>query len=213
MIKILYTCISNQMNEHDFEFLLNKVASRFKEKLVAYKRWQYAYPSLLGKLLLQHGLATLNLDNYKIEDIRYSSYKRPYLEGGIDFNISHSGSYVVCGLSNKYKLGIDIEEIKSIKLDDFKDLWTEDEWKQILDATNSNYQFYNYWTKKEALLKASGEGLSIPLRQVNLKGNLGFLQKKCWYFREVPISKDYIMHLATDEEIHISINAEEICFF
>ena len=54
---------------------------------------------LLDEVLRLNGIA-----NYKL---RYNEYGKPYLEsGGLFFNLSHSGEYVACAISDK-EIGID----------------------------------------------------------------------------------------------------------
>ncbi len=75
----------------------------------------------------------------------------------IDFNISHSNHFVVCAISTNCKIGIDIEQIKPTSLFDFKDRFSEEEWKIILTSDNTYFWFYYYWTAKEAAIKADVE--------------------------------------------------------
>lgn len=70
------------------------------------------------------------------------------------FNSSHAGEVVICAFSNTYELGIDIEEIKDIELDAFKDQRTANEWRAVVQAESKQEAFYEYWTKKEAVIKA-----------------------------------------------------------
>lgn len=75
---------------------------------------------------------------------------RPYLLSEIgwdgDFNLSHSGDWVVLALSNKGKVGVDVEEIKNIDLSLFSDLFT---------GCSTLQQFYEAWTRREAVLKSA----------------------------------------------------------
>ena len=212
MIRVFYSHITHQRKDSEFEFYLNKVPAELKNKIVRYRRWQDAHASLFGKLLLQFGLNSSGFGSFKLTDIKYSSYYRPYFEGNIDFNISHSGAFVVCAISNECKVGVDIEEIKPIVVEDLRQQWTNKEWEQIVNAENQYNQFYNYWTKKEALLKALGEGLSVPLQQIEVSGKFGLLREERWYFKKLPIAKHYITHLASDKEIAKTITIEKIDF-
>ena len=212
MIKVLYTHISGQREESNLASYLQKLPKALQNKIAKYRRWQDAYASLFGKLLLQAGLSVPGLEHYKLQDLKYSLHKRPYLEGNIDFNISHSGSYVVCVISDECRAGIDIEEIKEINLEKFRRYWTLKEWEKILHAPHQYDQFYDYWTKKEALVKAMGEGLYVPLRQIKLNNKFGLLWGKCWYFYALPIATGYCTHLAIDKEVNASIHIEEVVF-
>ena len=78
---------------------------------------------------------------------------------GIKFNISHAKEYVVIAVIDDpdYEIGIDIEYVDR-KSTDFRDLakivYSDYELAQIKDVND----FYNFWTKKESLIKARGTG-------------------------------------------------------
>jgi 4'-phosphopantetheinyl transferase len=88
---------------------------------------------------------------------------------GLCFNSSHSRGLALYAVTCHCDVGVDVEYIR----DGFA-------WEEVADRffapgevealraapAGSQYQaFFNYWTHKEAVMKASGEGLSLPLRQ------------------------------------------------
>ncbi len=85
-----------------------------------------------------------------LNHLSYTKFGRPYLDNSrIDFNISHSGDYVVCAVTTHGRIGIDIEKIKPIDLFDFERYMTPQEWNAIRDSVEPYHTFYSYWTKKE----------------------------------------------------------------
>ena len=55
------------------------------------------------------------------KDIVYSDFGKPYLNSQpYKFNVSHSGDWVVCSVGNS-KIGVDIEEIKNIDINAWKE--------------------------------------------------------------------------------------------
>src|SRR6188768_3424611 len=92
------------------------------EKIRSYRRWEDAHASLLGKLLLIHGLRSWGLEG-DISKLSYSSYNRPHLHDAIDFNITHAGKLIVCVMANDLCVGADVEEILPIPLEDFSGQW------------------------------------------------------------------------------------------
>ncbi|GGI25682.1 4'-phosphopantetheinyl transferase family protein [Pedobacter mendelii] len=134
---------------------LNK-ASKFKQESDT-KRY------VIGKFCTKMILAKMM--NKKPADIHFefSEYKKPYIND-INFNISHSGDYVVIAFST-YSVGIDIEAINPVL--DYQELihqcFNGEEIKKIIDLDS----FYLFWTRKESLLKATGEGLINDLPTIN----------------------------------------------
>jgi 4'-phosphopantetheinyl transferase len=101
-----------------------------------------------------------------------SSHGRPGLAAGtappgFDFNLSHSRNLAVFAFSHDARVGVDIEWITP--LSDMQNLVAlnfsqrERESWHSLDVGDRERAFFDCWTRKEAFVKAIGEGLSHPL--------------------------------------------------
>ena len=120
-----------------------------------------------------------SFDKYKIENVKkeriISLYLKKkyignyYLDSNnkpkskdIYFNISHSNGRIILSKTNYSEIGVDIEKIRDInpKLIDY--ISNDEELKYIKD----NKSFFEIWTSKESLLKASGLGIKIDLKEV-----------------------------------------------
>ena len=144
----------------------------------------------------------------------YNKYNKPFLKGDkIRFNISHSGNLAICALSGNTDVGIDIEFMKDIEIDDFKMQMTDREWKQIYHAELKKVAFYNYWTKKEAVIKADGMGLSIPLKSFEVIDNHANINNQDFFIKEIELANNYKCHLAFREKIDLIIlEPEQVSF-
>ncbi len=88
---------------------------------------------------------------------------------GLVFNCSHSGAWVVCGLTAQEHgveaIGIDVEEIAARP--DYAPLRffhaSEKAWVEQRVQRDRPEAFYQLWTLKESYVKALGFGLSVPL--------------------------------------------------
>ncbi len=100
---------------------------------------------------------------------KYGNHGKPYIGNcPWHFNISHTNESWAMAFSKQGSLGIDIEEIQ-----DFEDLigliqkyFHHDEVKYVHEAEAKTDAFYRIWTRKEALLKASGIGLTDDLTKI-----------------------------------------------
>ena len=212
MIKIYYSTVLKPLSAPKLACYLAQIPVTQQKKFSTYARWQDSHANLFGKLLLQYGLSRAGLANCSLEDVKCSTHGRPYLDDAIDFNISHSGQVVVCVLSDEYRVGIDIEEIKPIELNDFTGQWTPQELQSIMSSVNPYEAFYQLWTKKEALLKAWGIGLSIPLAHIHMAENYGILKGTQWFVQAIEVAKNYQVHLVTDKEVRQEISIEKVDF-
>ena len=77
------------------------------------------------------------------------------------FNLSHSGDYVVCGVSNG-EVGVDIQKWVPFKERTAERFFAPTEWKllQELPASQRTELFYRLWSRKEAYGKYTGQGIS-----------------------------------------------------
>lgn len=90
------------------------------------------------------------------------------------FNLSHSHDIAVYAVSKAFLVGIDVEYLcKDIESLAIAERWfTESEYQAIVaaPADKQRYKFFNFWTCKEAVVKAIGKGLSLPLNQFTVEG-------------------------------------------
>jgi len=83
------------------------------------------------------------------------------------FNLSHSGGLALYGFTYGRELGVDIERLRP--LDDAEQIaarfFSAGEVRVFgaLPAAEKMQGFFNCWTRKEAYIKATGDGLSMPL--------------------------------------------------
>lgn len=184
-----------------FQGLLGQLPARFQQKVLAYKRWQDAYCSLFGKLLLGRALRQAGLPG-NLTDLQVTAFGRPYLDGSGDFNISHSGNRVVCILSTQGRVGIDLEEIRDIAIEDFQSQFTVAEWTAITGAAMPLQTFYHYWTAKESLIKADGGGLQISLTSIDISAGPKILVTGIpWYIRDLRVFPGYACHIASEHPV------------
>lgn len=98
-------------------------------------------------------------------------YGKPALaDGGLHFNLSHAGDHAVLATSFDTEVGIDIES-RAIDIVRIAGLvLTDREMKAFsaLPADGQEAAFLRAWTRKEALLKAVGRGLSLDPRGVEV---------------------------------------------
>lgn len=100
---------------------------------------------------------------------QYGPQGKPYVvDTALQFNVSHSDDRILIGIGHHHPLGIDVEHItRTVEIVDIATrFFTANEAQQI-NALSGNAQrraFFNVWTRKEALLKAIGSGLSLSLQ-------------------------------------------------
>jgi 4'-phosphopantetheinyl transferase len=105
-----------------------------------------------------------------------NAYGRPQVAGGdgtLSFNISHTHSLIVLGVTRGGALGVDVENIlaREVSLEIADRLFAPDEVAALaaVPPQQQQYRFFEYWTFKESYIKARGMGLSLPLDQFSFR--------------------------------------------
>ncbi|MDQ6531222.1 4'-phosphopantetheinyl transferase superfamily protein [Flavobacterium sp. LHD-85] len=180
---------------------LPKFSSDFQAKIKSYRRWQDAQLSLLGRILLFNGIEKISTYNPYDKVIKHTKYSKPYFDNDlVRFNISHSGEIAICILSKEHEVGIDIELMSDIEIDDFKFQMTENEWNTIIES-NHKEAFFEYWTQKEAVIKAHGHGLTIPLKSFEIFNNTTKINGEIFNLKEIKIDKKYKCYVSLKRDI------------
>lgn len=209
-VKVFVALNKEEIPPDQWNFLLEKLPRNLHRSVLRFKRWQDRQASLLGKLLLAHGLKTLGFSASLLEQISTDKYNRPTLPLDKDFNISHSGEYVVCAISN-HRIGIDIELIRPVKLKNFHSVLTQKEIGILSELENPENLFFEIWSKKEAAIKADGKGFSNDLKQCEALGDRLFLDNQWWQLKEIIIHPEYKCFLAAADEFGM-VNLHNVAF-
>jgi 4'-phosphopantetheinyl transferase len=158
MITTYYTKSSVFEAQIELEALSKYLPEQFWERASRYKFAQDAYNFVLGRLMLKKALKTLGLPKESLKDMTYNEAGKPLVEG-ISFSISHSQDLVACAFAATGNIGLDVEYPRAIKRTHFRHCFNDQEWG-LIQEDESMHTFYQYWTQKEAILKANGLGLA-----------------------------------------------------
>jgi 4'-phosphopantetheinyl transferase len=125
--------------------------------------------AILKKLISTY----LNVEENRIE-FDNNSYGKPFLRDNtsLQFNCSHSSGSMAIGFVLNSDIGVDIEpldrDINISKLETFLFTPAELEVFHSIDQKFRAEAFLNCWTRKEAILKATGHGLTQPMNELEV---------------------------------------------
>jgi 4'-phosphopantetheinyl transferase len=156
----------------------------------------------------------------------YNPYGKPILAGTsseetLSFNISHSDGLALYAVTRGRMVGIDLERIR-------RDFTCEQIAKQYFSPIENDMlfalpkghvrekAFFSCWTRKEAYIKAKGEGLSLHLDKFEVSlspGKPALLLKHYefpqevnrWLFKEIHPAQGYVAALAVEGQyLHLT---------
>ena len=97
----------------------------------------------------------------------YGKSGKPALEGGeLAFNVTHSGDLALVALAFSGEVGVDLELHKPRSYDDVaRRFFARGEQQRLFDvpAAQRAPEFFRLWTAKEAFVKCTGDGITVPL--------------------------------------------------
>lgn len=148
----------------------------------------------------------------------YSPYGKPALADETDandlnFNLSHANELALIAVTRKRGIGVDIEFIRpEFASEAIAERFFSNHEVAALRGLPSEVQsqaFFNCWTRKEAYIKAIGEGMSMPLNQFHvslepgsaaaLLGNLRDAEEVSrWSLRELAPGPGYVAAVAVE---------------
>ena len=201
MIKINFVSISD-FDECSVKDLVKLLPLKDLNKFNKYYKNDDKIRFLIGKIMINKVLCEEKLIGNILESIMTDSFNRPYINEDIDFNISHSGDYVIVASSKNTKVGVDIEKIEEINMFDVLNILTVEEEEKLKDSKDPVNEFYDIWTLKEAVLKANGKGLNVPLKQVIISDNAVNCENETWFFLKLNLDIGYSAHLAFKNKCH-----------
>jgi 4'-phosphopantetheinyl transferase len=149
---------------------------------------------------------------------RYGSHGKPALarESGanaIHFNMSHSHGVALYAITRGRDIGVDLEFMReSLEVEQLEERFfsqCEIASLRALPASLRKYAFFLCWTRKEAYIKARGEGLSLPLDQFDVSlipgEPVALLRTQAdpdeafrWSLQELSIGPGYVSALAVE---------------
>ncbi len=130
------------------EKILSGLPEDLRKKALRYRKEDDQLRSIGSSFLL--------LKASKGYEVHYSKEGKPFVDGELYFNISHSGDYVVLAEADS-PVGVDVERVADIGINDgLKNIALTE--REKLWVKDSLLRFYVVWTRKESLIKCEGSG-------------------------------------------------------
>lgn len=135
----------------------------------------------------------------------YGPMGKPYLRDmSLSFNLSHSGEYVLCALSER-EIGADIQRREGHDMDRLARRFFHERERERLEqmetAGEREEYFYRLWTRKEAYGKLTGKGIASSVEKDFSTEDAEWMQKLCW--EEYDVLPDYAVTCCTYGRVSI----------
>lgn len=163
-----------EVDDADFARMSSWLAPAEHARAARFGRESLRRRYIVGRASLRWILArTLGLAPAAVPIVR-GDRGRPHLEGNrdLDFNVSHTEAVALIGVARKGRIGVDVEHSsRDVRADGLaRKFLTPAERATLLrlPEPERRARFLRYWTCKEAMSKATGDGLSAPFRELEV---------------------------------------------
>lgn len=174
-----------------------------QEKVLSFYHQKDFNASFFGRMLLQYVLNQHQL-KWSWEEILYTSKGRPYFpELMMDFNLSHSGAYVALVLA-KGRVGIDVEQHRSVNFKLFNRQFFPEEWDAIHQAPFPLEQFFHYWSIKESAIKADGRGVEVLSKTKIINDKEISVENTPWFYHPIDLVNGYSISVCSNHSFIVN---------
>ena len=179
--------------------LTDRVSKKRQETVLKLKNEGAVIQKLASEIILAYSLGQELPITYKTQ-----KNGKPYIPTLPFFNISHSGNFVVCAVSNK-EVGVDIEEISRMKISLARKILSakEEVLHQAVSGAKLQYLLCEKWVRKEAYLKMLGIGLKKDPTSLSFDGDT--LIGEEIFSRVYPIGTTHLLSFCRSEDVPVSI--------
>ena len=183
MIRVMTADVGPLREEETFRQHFRRMPGDRQEKILRLRQERDRRLSLGAGILLREAL---KLEGLEIRELRLERGEHekpcfPEIRERFQFNLSHSGSRVLCMVSadaggHAAAVGCDVEQMDAVDLRLARRFFSPEEADRLeaLESREAQRElFYRLWTLKESFLKATGLGLTLPLGAfaINLDGD------------------------------------------
>ncbi|MBE1553153.1 4'-phosphopantetheinyl transferase family protein [Sporosarcina limicola] len=150
--------IGQQLSQLEWDAFILNLPDEDCIRLMKYKHWKDRQRHLLGNLVVRWTIRRFTDEQQPVQFARNKA-GRPYLIGSDswngDFNLSHSGDWLVVAFAEKGCVGIDIEKIGELNEEVMAYIMSQAEIKMIHQRPEIDRKclFYELWTRKESIYK------------------------------------------------------------
>lgn len=165
-------CLNDHIQDMKSEHLQQVLAflpSWRRERVLAYKQESRQMESALAYIELSRALALRGLQDIK-PCFEYNEHGKPFLPlyPNLHFSISHCSQAVGCVLS-EMPCGLDIERVRRASPSLISKTMNRNEEHQIYSSSHPEVEFIRLWTRKEAVFKLLGTGITDDMQDILLR--------------------------------------------
>ncbi|GEN77126.1 4'-phosphopantetheinyl transferase family protein [Chryseobacterium hagamense] len=203
----------HQTDEQQLEKQFARLPAHITEPVYRYKIPVDRTGRMISRMLLETLIKKyFPYQGFSWDDYRKEASSKPYFEGSdIRFSSAHHEEMSIVCITAGKTCGIDSEVLKPIDPYLYSDFLHAEEKGFITGRKDPVQSFYDIWTRKEAVLKASGLGIRCELNSIDAHADTVTVNNHSYYTKPVFLPGKMVTHIAAPEIID-QLYLEEIRF-
>jgi 4'-phosphopantetheinyl transferase len=201
-VHVLWSLCAQRWDEETTRAATELVPAHLRARMPRYRRWQDVQMGLCGKLLLARALDRHGPGRAALAQMSWSDAGRPALPCAGDFNVTHGGGLVACARIAEGRIGVDVEELRALPLEDLAAALTPRERRAVEQSARRDDELCRIWTFKEAVVKGDGRGVGIDLQSIDSTEPRVTLDGVVWHVQRLALDGAFVCHVATDRPAH-----------
>lgn len=200
---IILLHIDKYLDKSQIENHIHSWPEKVKSHILSFQQSKDYNSSFWGKILLLFAFQQ-NQKVWNWDLLEWTDKDKPFLiDHSLFFNISHSGEYVLLGIDQK-NIGVDIEMHRPVRLELFNRQFHPDEWSQIRQAKDPLEKFFQFWSIKEAAIKADGRGVEVLSKTVIDSDKIIKIEDQTCYYQYFDILDGYSMAVTSPSSFYFN---------
>ena len=179
-IKLIFNCAKWTPTVQEWNLAGSFIQSEEQRKIAGFYFKDDAKLALIARLLIRFAISCCTNLSWSEINLTRTLKGKPVLvnkDVSLQFNASHDGHYAAVIADSTCNVGIDIMQLSRQPGNDLNHFFTimsskftDNEWSTIFNYSSPDDQlrcFYRHWCLKESYVKAIGDGITYPLRDLD----------------------------------------------
>lgn len=191
---------NNCLTNSDLEERIPHLPRVLQQRLAKRKRLDSRLHSLAGYLLLQQALQEYG---QSIEQLQFSKNGKPFIaDSSLAFSISHNAGLVGLCLAQQGNIGFDIQAQRYFEpIESAFSFFSPQEQVAILNSSTPDQTLIQYWSKKEALIKAGSGRMFDEAALTNATRDRCYWKGTQYHWYTIPTDFEGAIWIAVDSAV------------
>lgn len=200
-MKIFYSIDPESWSEAQIQQALKKLPVVHQNRIKKYSNRQKMQQRLCAMQLFRKAASDADFVKYRLDagQLTYERSGKPQLNDVLDLSFAYREDFTLLAITDRGKIGADVEKHKDIDIEVFKDYFTPREWRWIHELPAVLTRFYDTWTRKEALAKALGEGMLMELHSLDVLDDSFYRDGAMWNLKSRNVHNNYYIAVASTD--------------